>query len=989
MSDLLIQIGNQGHINKQEALQKLRQARNAVIPFASKNYNITEENKSDLLRAFDANIEAVSQDGFQLNNAGNYNSVNYQGLADGNMDAIAHDLVTQVLNSIPLYKENEAPVVSYKYNKTSSVPSQTTDDSKKSDGSQKSDDKTEGDDKTTKEEEKTEEKKIVNPYAIGKDEIIGDSYPVILLRQTGNKNLPELMNYIFNTSPVWNTDSRDEKFVSNKTDAANKIYFNNFYTSTPIPYLKSLGYDRTNNLQNKEQWKEYFGEGDTFSVDRFWQNYLKALTQFKNMNPIDMVGANGAKKYLPFNDFAYMMMQRDGSQLADYQKYNFEFNGAMINDPLHTYQYYVLPGQITKDQENNPYFFVVTRDPTSNKLTYAKKSIGTIVQDIIKDSEYNKENSSPHFLKNEVDSILSNLQSYKFKELKTSDSVPTHQMGGNVRYPVNKEIDEGSLTNNNISGVTKKALEEKVPEYVAAARLRPINKEKFSVQNYDAGFTNQDYARLAGAGFDLLSAGLNFSTAGAVAAPIVGIAGTLANAGADFTDDAVSAWDASKQLGINLATDVISLIPGAGGATKTAKAIRTITKYAGAVGMLCAAAGLPEEAMAFRKLSSGEDVTAEDLMKMARALTDIANIASGVGTYRRKALKDSEWAKSEDKIAVRVKNQDGQKQNLVFEGADAKAIKEAKNAEEYNQKIQEILGTSEFTVDVQKQWHRPEGSWLPKPTGETSPLRDVMVRDNGEMYIQGKPSKNPFKQETDSILDTNKVGTTKKVNGKEVLDNTGKPVKYTAEEAGNFNPKIEGYLRSKNAKAFSAASLKKVQKTSQIEDINENIKDVKKSEIQDKYTKAYKEWKNKTNADYDKNVADIVKDSKESDIIEDIEKFREKRKAPKYSATGKTKEQLIKDLTKEIKMDSINDLKESKAKLRDNFKTEAEKLLKTPVETSIFINGKQYKITHSLDTNKISTDDILKELKIIKKQEGGNLDFKKLSKFVKRCQDLM
>lgn len=88
-------------------------------------------------------------------------------------------------------------------------------------------------------------------------------------------------------------------------------------------------------------------------------------------------------------------------------------------------------------------------------------------------------------------------------------------------------------------------------------------------------------------------------------------------------------------------------------------------------------------------------------------------------------------------------------------------------------------------------------------------------------------------------------------------------------------------------------------------------------------------------------------------------------------------------------MDSINDLKESKAKLRDNFKTEAEKLLKTPVETSIFINGKQYKITHSLDTNKISTDDILKELKIIKKQEGGNLDFKKLSKFVKRCQDLM
>ena len=988
MSDLLIQIGNQGHISKQEALQKLRQARNAVIPFASKNYNITEENKSDLLRAFDANIEAVSQDGFQLNNAGNYNSVNYQGLAGGNMDAIAHDLVTQVLNSIPLYKENDAPVVSYKYDKTSSVPSQPTDDSKKSDDSQKTDDKTEGDDKTT-EEEKTEEKKIVNPYPIRKDEIIGDSYPVILLRQNGNKTLPELMNYIFNTSPVWNIDSRDEKFVSNKTDAANKIYFNNFYIHKPIPYLKSLGYDRTDNLQNKEQWKEYFGDGDTFSIDKFWENYLKALNQFRQMHFEDMVGANGAKKYLPFNDFAYMMMQRDGSQLADYQKYNFEFNGAMVNDPLHTYQYYVLPGQITKDKENYPSLFVVTRDPSSNKLTYAKKSIGAIVQDIIKDSEYNKENSNPHFLKNEVDSILSNLKNYKFMNLENWDSIPTHQMGGNVRYAKDQTVDEASLTNNNISGVTKKALEEKVPEYVAAARLRPVNKQKFSVQNYDAGFTKQDIARLAGAGLDLLSAGLNFSTAGTIAAPIAGIAGTLANAGADFTDDAVSAWDASKQLGINLATDVISLIPGAGGATKTAKAIRTITKYAGAVGMLCAAAGLPEEAMAFRKLSSGEDVTAEDLMKMARALTDIANIASGVGTYRRNALKDSEWAKSEDKIAVRVKNQDGQKQNLVFEGADAKAIKEAKNAEEYNKKIQEILGTSEFTVDVQKQWHRPEGSWLPKPNGETSPLRDVMVRDNGEMYIQGKPSKNPFKQETDSILDTNKVGTTKKVNGKEVLDSTGKPVKYTAEEAGNFNPKIKGFLSSKNAKAFSAASPKKVQKTSQIEDINENIKAVKKPEIQDKYTKAYKEWKNKTNADYDKNVADMVKDSKESDIIENIEKFREKRKAPKYSATGKTKEQLIKDLTKEVKMDSIKDLKESKAKLRDNFKNEAEKLLKTPVETSVFINGKQYKITHSLDTNKISADDILKELKIIKKQEGGNLDFKKLSKFVKKCQDLM
>ena len=84
--------------------------------------------------------------------------------------------------------------------------------------------------------------------------------------------------------------------------------------------------------------------------------------------------------------------------------------------------------------------------------------------------------------------------------------------------------------------------------------------------------TASDYAQLAGIGFDIASTAASFfGPVGNVAGAATGVVGTIAHAGADFSDPSVSKGEAFTNLGTNLLFDAAGAVPIFGSYGKLAK----------------------------------------------------------------------------------------------------------------------------------------------------------------------------------------------------------------------------------------------------------------------------------------------------------------------------------------------------------------------------------------------------------------------------------
>ena len=145
--------------------------------------------------------------------------------------------------------------------------------------------------------------------------------------------------------------------------------------------------------------------------------------------------------------------------------------------------------------------------------------------------------------------------------------------------------------------------------------------------------TGSDIAQLTGIGLDIASTAASFfGPVGTVAGAIGGAAGTIAHAGADFTDPSVSKGEAFTNLGVNLLFDAAGAVPILGSYGKLAKLGRVgralqnnarlykiILGTVTAPGVIQAA---PNAASAVKKLvSDPTTITADELRDLATAVS--------------------------------------------------------------------------------------------------------------------------------------------------------------------------------------------------------------------------------------------------------------------------------------------------------------------------------------------------------------------------------
>ena len=178
-----------------------------------------------------------------------------------------------------------------------------------------------------------------------------------------------------------------------------------------------------------------------------------------------------------------------------------------------------------------------------------------------------------------------------------------------------------------------------------------------------SGLSGADIADIAATFTDLAGIGASFiPVVGNVAGAATGAAGSLTHFGADWSRDGLDLGDVGR-LGINLAFDAATLIPGFGTAAKAGKIAKFLApKVPYIIAGIGAVQGLSngtEIINSFKKLSNPSTVTVEDLQNMAQG---IALLAGGVNVSRgiyqsRQAKKNLKPATSSEPATIRTRNE--------------------------------------------------------------------------------------------------------------------------------------------------------------------------------------------------------------------------------------------------------------------------------------------------------------------------------------------
>ena len=222
------------------------------------------------------------------------------------------------------------------------------------------------------------------------------------------------------------------------------------------------------------------------------------------------------------------------------------------------------------------------------------------------------------------------------------------------------------------------------------------NKELGAGQDFDAG----DARRLAYSLIDLGSAVGSLIPGANLASTAVGVAMTGANAFEDFSDaidGKMSYWDATKNAGVNLGLDAISLLPALK-AVKIGKIAKTVLKtiprlfgYAQAVNLITS-----EDTQAlgktFAKLGSGnlDQLNTQDFTNITQAIRIATMIGRDTkGTYRKAKSKigsktgevEIKGTVGDQEVVTKVKREDVTSKKLGYKYIDDTKVKQKLVAE--------------------------------------------------------------------------------------------------------------------------------------------------------------------------------------------------------------------------------------------------------------------------------------------------------------------
>ena len=247
----------------------------------------------------------------------------------------------------------------------------------------------------------------------------------------------------------------------------------------------------------------------------------------------------------------------------------------------------------------------------------------------------------------------------------------------------------------------------KTPEQVEALDRKPFE-----------GFTDVEWARISSAGLDIASMLSSFAAGpGTVVSAVTGVGSTGASAYADYMDDSMSAWDATKNLGINLGLDLWGLVPGVGASGKIAKIsknlINIVPKALGILSTLDTVQDAPEIIESFKKISDYENMTVEDWQNISRGLSLITKGTKGV-QRTKKNIDESLVRKHAETGDKTIKTTDGV-QRITTETADkiqsAKTTKERLEALRADKYIKELTNANNIGLTTGAKsdfkWYNP------------------------------------------------------------------------------------------------------------------------------------------------------------------------------------------------------------------------------------------------------------------------------------------
>lgn len=178
-----------------------------------------------------------------------------------------------------------------------------------------------------------------------------------------------------------------------------------------------------------------------------------------------------------------------------------------------------------------------------------------------------------------------------------------------------------------------------------------------------SGLSGADVADIAASIVDLAGIGVTFApVVGNVAGAATGAVGSLTHFGADIARDGLD-WGDTGRLGMNLAFDAATLIPGLGTAAKAGKLAKALAPWGPKlIAAFAAYQGLSNSSAitnSFKKLFSDyKSVTVDDLQNMAQG---IALLAGGVNASRgiyqnRQAKKSLKPGTSSEPATIKTRN---------------------------------------------------------------------------------------------------------------------------------------------------------------------------------------------------------------------------------------------------------------------------------------------------------------------------------------------
>lgn len=356
----------------------------------------------------------------------------------------------------------------------------------------------------------------------------------------------------------------------------------------------------------------------------------------------------------------------------------------------------------------------------------------------------------------------------------------------------------------------KKAAETKP----SAANLTPEQRAARERKPAETGFTGVDIARLGAIGADIASMipGLGG----------VGIAGTLANFGADIADDGMDLGDWGRLAG-NIGLDVVGFIPGLGAAAKGSRVLKNVVKWAPRLLSIATAGNYGTAGIQSlqKAISTPKDLTVDDY----RNIAEVIKVAIGGGRGIKRGIQSYNLKNAAKTGDYQITTNKGEKKLTANQYNE---IISHKKLADQNAALQLLLKDDDLNIPKKANWRMGTNSIIRHdydfnktkkvmtPKGE---IEVPLVYSRSEKQIAGNmqrsfPSIPGFekvpqwynaykyrKLNADSPAEVKPSSSKPSSSKSTALVPTGKRNEYTKE-----NAELQGYIRHTKEKAAADAS---------------------------------------------------------------------------------------------------------------------------------------------------------------------------------------